>query len=694
FTGVAPEATILSYKVFSNGINPSTDEATLIDAFLRAYDDGVDIITASIGDGSGWSDGPWATVASRLVDQGIVVTISAGNDGWNGPFSAGTGSSGKNVIAVASIDPTVNAVSPFAATFTLAGVSNATYVGYRPAGEESWNLTENIPIVPITLNTTDAAQSCSTLPDTTPSLNGSIALIRGGGCTFKQKQTYAAQFGASRILIYDDDTPRGSLIAVDSSVPVGLIELRAGVAMVNTIVEGGSVTANFAIPEDANWKVAAYNAAGGIPSDYTSWGGTNDLGIKPDIAAPGRDIFSTYLDGAYKVLSGTSMACPYVAGIAALYIGKYGGRAVHGTTFANLLVKKIISSGASVPWQIEQPEGVPVDYGFWAPVPQVGTGLVNASKVLSYKTSLSFTQFALNDTANFSGSQTVDITNNGAEAVTYTFSLQPAAGFNLKSNYSTSFLVYLGELEPLSIIPSVAFPQDTFTVPPGETRTAQITFSLPRDTDSSGLPIYSGKILISGGNGEELSVPYLGAAFDLVGYLRDNLFTNNTPRQLGGTDSQDIDLYHTYNFDLRVKVRSYPQVLTRYRWGTQQVRWDLFEAGWSESQWAYPPIVGENGYIGSATSFADSGDYATFIPALMDKEDTIPFPVTYLPRTDSYTGVTVPFWWFGKLANGTYIAPGNYTMRFAALLPLSDPAKSDSWDIWETPEITILSYTP
>ncbi|KAJ3956042.1 hypothetical protein N0V92_007407 [Colletotrichum tropicale] len=607
WTGVAPEATLYSYKVFAQ--IDATDDATLIEAFLRAYTDGVDIITASIGGPSGWSTNSWAEVASRIVEEGVVVTIANGNSGAAGPFFASSGSSGENVLAVASVETETFPASPFELTSVLDGKTETVKAGYLPSTYYfSSDITE-WPVVPLNFDTTDPADACEPYANGTRSLKGVIPLVRRGTCTFATKQANLVALGAEYILFYNNEGPLITPYTDDENGLIALITAEAGAAIIDTVKAGGNVTADFSInPEQV---VGLDYPAGGRPNTFTSWGGTYDLQIKPDIAAPGGQIFSTYLDNTYALLSGTSMATPYVAGVAALYISANGGRSVHGKGFAKALHQRIIASGTSLPWS----DGTATDYGFSAPVAQVGNGLINAFKVVSYATGLTFEKIALNDTHFFSRYHDITVTNNGDKDVSYKFSYENAAGVEMLGWYpfvepwaGEKRIKSFSELAPTSLPVEVSVPRD-FTLKAGESKTV------------------SGKVIVSGNNGEQLSVPYMDS--------------------------------------------------------------DIYEPGWTERQWEYPPVPGKNGYIGPATSHVVAGSVSYFDPDVYDPDDTWTYPEVDLYRNAQTQASYHEFWWFGKLGNGSQIELGNYTMRFATLKPFGNPQASDNWDIFQTPQIQV-----
>ncbi|KAK6954263.1 hypothetical protein Daesc_004230, partial [Daldinia eschscholtzii] len=661
WTGVAPEATIYSYKVFPGAT--------------------VDVVTASIGSPGGWSTHAWAEVASRLVDEGILVTIAAGNSGDQGPFYGSTGSSGTNVIAVASVETEVFPEFPFGANFTVNGVTNTTTLGYLPSTFYFPSKVVGWPIVPLSFNTSDPAEACEPYLEGTQNLTGKIPIVRRGTCPFTTKQGHLAALGAEYMLFYNNEAPLIQPGTTDEETLIALVVAEIGEAIIDTYKKNGTVTADFSVnPEN---PIGYANPFANKPDTFTQWGPSFDLDLKPDIAAPGGNIFSTYLDGEYAIMSGTSMATPYVAGIAALYIGAFGGRSVHGKGFAHSLRRKIISSGAALPWF----DGSDQDYGFTASVAQVGNGLVNGFKVVNYTTDVEYEKFNLNDTANFKESHPITVTNNGADDVSYSFNSESAGGIEVVgwfADVNSRRVKKFDELEPIDLPVDVHVPED-FTLKAGESKTVSIDFVNPQGSgwNSSGFPLYSGKVILSSSAGEQLSFPYLGLGADLKAEL-SSVYYPGYPFSKSGVLNKDIKEKSYYTFNVSRFSQDYPKIYTQVIWGSKQVRWDIYEAGWNESQWSYPPVEGENGYIGPAASW--NGQGATFDDRYYDPNDTFTYP-----RTDTLRGG----WdhtWFGKLGNGSQIANGNYTWRFATLRPFGDPTVSEDWDIFKTPEISVLGH--
>ena len=105
FTGVATGVDLGMYKV--SGCPGFTTSEILMGAFMKAYEDGNDIISCSAGDDSGWASDVAAEAASRIVEAGVPVVVAAGNSGGLGLWQTASPASGRGVVAIGSVDNTV-----------------------------------------------------------------------------------------------------------------------------------------------------------------------------------------------------------------------------------------------------------------------------------------------------------------------------------------------------------------------------------------------------------------------------------------------------------------------------------------------------------------------------------------------------------------------------------------------------------
>jgi subtilisin family serine protease len=129
-------------------------------------------------------------------------------------------------------------------------------------------------------------------------------------------------------------------------------------------------------------------------SSFSSYGPTFDMFFKPAVSAPGGNILSTFPVplGSFAVLSGTSMATPFIAGSSALILSVRGKNPATARSVRNLLE----TTAQFVP--SSHTDGDPLQT-----VSQQGAGLINAFDAVHTTTIVTPGELLLNDTTFFRG---------------------------------------------------------------------------------------------------------------------------------------------------------------------------------------------------------------------------------------------------------------------------------------------------
>ncbi|SEE17276.1 S8 family serine peptidase [Ruania alba] len=635
--GVAPDVTFGAYRVF--GCDGSTTSDIMISALERALADGMDVVNMSIGAAfATWPEYPTSVASSALVDAGVVVVASAGNSGDLGLWATGAPGTGSDVIGVASYDNVEFTTTSFT-TEPDGGVY--PYITASGGGEAPTSGT-------LPLAVADAPLACEPLAG---DYTGQAVVVQRGDCSFHIKGVHAEEAGAAAMVLYNNvDGLVSPTVAGDPpvTIPVAALSLADGANLVAAI-EDGSAT-------DLAWSdevISVPNPTAGLISDFSSYGMAADLSLKPDLGAPGGQIWSTVPleQGGYGSKNGTSMAAPHVAGGIALLLE---ARADLGPAE---ILDVLQNSADPTLWSLN------TDVGLLEPVFRQGAGMLDIDDAILSTVRVSPGELSLGESEGGPVSETLTVQNDGAQDVTYTITHEDA--ISTAGNPDDPGFFY-GE--------STVDVRESVTVPAGGEVSFDVTVSPAADLEQA---LYGGYLTLMPEDGEPVRVPYAGFAGDYQDLpLLGDIGANDLP-VLGQLTACDrlvgVDCTWNGTWNLMPDGATYsmaegdvPTVLVHLDAPAQSV--DLT---------VYAAVDGERGEpIGSTATFLDtdyvgrSGGAAAFTPYTWD-------------------GVLGSVYRAGRHNQDWAVPDGDYIIGLTAVNALGDPDNPDHVETAETAVFTI-----
>ncbi len=531
-TGVAPNAQLVEMKIFSD-----IEETARTSWILAAVEDcvvlGVDVINMSIGTSCGFSRESDKEVVSGVYDRvresGISLVVAASNS-----FSSNYGSE-KNGNLALTTNPdngTVGSPSTYDGALSVASIDGVKtpYILYNKKiiyfVESTDRVSEEKNFVDELLKEgTDSLEiEYVTIPGagrsadyTGMDVTGKIVLVSRGSTTFEEKANVAQEKGAAGIIIYNNVSGDIKMTVGDAKIPVCSIGQDEGEML--------------AAKGKGKIKVSRSQVSGPFMSDFSSWGPTPDLGIKPEITAHGGSILSAVPGQDYDRISGTSMAAPNTSGVVALlrqYVFENFPEIKNDPVAVTNLVNSLLMSTADI---IYNKNGLPYA------VRKQGAGLANLAAsaetkayIMTYDRKdgslLGKSKIELGDDPEKKGvySLKFSVKNFGSADLTYklsSFVLTEGVSETKTNDGKTTVTEEAYSLDGADVkITSVengTLSKDSITVPAGKTTDVVVTITLgEKDKEylnksfANGMYV-EGFLVLNAAKGTEvdLSVPYL-----------------------------------------------------------------------------------------------------------------------------------------------------------------------------------------
>ncbi len=349
--GVAPDAQIITMKVFGKGGGAYTNDymAAIEDAIILDCD-AANLSLGSSNPGESAIEAQFQEAIDLVIHSGLNLVISAGNAGswadntyWGVqgyPYlytadvswdTVGSPGSYTHSLAVASVD-NVGSTGQF---IEAAGVQSvfAESTGYSnaPIGslDTSGSGTEYDYIFfndPSNMFAVDG-EGNNLLMDYADVIEGKVVFVSRGTSSFYQKHDAAAEAGAIACIVCNNQPGviNMDLSSSTATIPcVSILQEDAAAIEAASTAGSGYVTGKIIIHSTAGSSMSESEFY--TMSDFSSFGVPGSLELKPEITAPGGNIYSVNgaIPGgeAYENMSGTSMAAPQISGMMAV-LGQY-----------------------------------------------------------------------------------------------------------------------------------------------------------------------------------------------------------------------------------------------------------------------------------------------------------------------------------------------------------------------------------